>query len=241
MLITKYSKLSDVILSNYNAVPVIMRFGINFGFGDKSILEISKEYGIDPDFIAEILNVFLDADYSPDKHLSKFSVKTIVSYLKKSHKDYITSKIPHIEDLIKALRWQDKALNKNSNLLLKFFTQYRDEVFEHMDYEEENVYPYSEKLEETLLNKKNISIQKFEKYTIKVYAEIHDDIEEKLLDLKNILIKYLPPVENQDVLHHILFDLFRLEKDLNNHSRIEEKVLIPKVKLIEEELKLTIK
>ena len=35
----------------------------------------------------------------------------------------------------------------------------------------------------------------------------------------------------------LFFDLFTLEKDLNDHSRIEEKVLIPKVREIEKSLK----
>ena len=68
-----------------------------------------------------------------------------------------------------------------------------------------------------------------EKYTISDYQQEHEDVEEKLYDLKNIIIKYLPSTLNTDGYNSILIKLFKLENDLNEHSRIEEKVIIPKV------------
>jgi len=51
--------------------------------------------------------------------------------------------------------------------------------------------------------------------------------------LKNIIIKFLPPVKDMTICNNILIELFRLEKDLNNHARMEDKVLIPKVREME--------
>ena len=38
-------------------------------------------------------------------------------------------------------------------------------------------------------------------------------------------------------MHEILNDLFLLENDLNNHGRIEEKILVPKILEMEEKLR----
>jgi regulator of cell morphogenesis and NO signaling len=59
--------------------------------------------------------------------------------------------------------------------------------------------------------------------------EDHNQLEEKLFDLKNLIIKFLPPVKRKDILENLLIELFRLEDDLEDHSRIEEKVLLPKI------------
>ncbi|MCK5536411.1 MAG: hemerythrin domain-containing protein [Bacteroidales bacterium] len=218
-------------------MPVILRFGIQFGFGDKTVAEVCKQYDIDADFFTEIINIFIDKDYFPQTHLQEFSVKTIIDFLIKSHQDYRKNKIPHIEKLIDSLEWDSSETKKNKALIKNFFLQYKTEVIEHMDYEETIVYPYSIKMEKILNNEQTLSIKELRKYAINIYADTHDDIEEKLLDLKNILIKYLPPSSNLETEQMVLFEIFRLEKDLNNHSRIEEKVLIPKIKLIETELK----
>jgi regulator of cell morphogenesis and NO signaling len=237
MLINKHSKMSEVILMRYNCIPVVLRFGINFGFGDKSVAEVCEMHDIDPDFFTDILNVFIDADYFPHTHLQEFSVRTIIDFLLKSHRDYRDKKIPYIEKLIDSLEWNSGEAQKNKSLIKNFFHEYKNEVIEHMAYEESTVYPYSLKMGNLLENKAILSKEEIKKYAISIYADTHDDIEEKLLDLKNILIKYLPPSETIEIEQNILFELFRLEKDLNNHARIEEKVLIPKMKLIENQLK----
>ena len=50
------------------------------------------------------------------------------------------------------------------------------------------------------------------------------------------MIKYLPPADDYTKSNAILYELFRLERDLSDHSRIEEKVLIPKVESIESQI-----
>ncbi len=237
MLINKYTKLSDVILARYNCMPVILRFGIPFGFGDKNVEEICRQYQIDADFFTEIINVFIDEDYFPQTHLQEFSVKTIIDFLLKSHRDYRDRKIPYIEKLIESLEWKSPEAQKNKSLIKNFFREYKNEVIEHLAFEEKEIYPYALRMEEFLQKKIQLKEEEISKFLMNSYEEQHDDIEEKLLDLKNIMIKYLPPASNLDVEQMVLFEIFRLEKDLNNHARIEEKVLIPKVKWIEKQLK----
>ncbi len=69
------------------------------------------------------------------------------------------------------------------------------------------------------------------------YKEHHDDIEEKLDDLKNLLIEYLPLKEGRNMRRRLLFKLFELEHDLRIHSRIEDYILIPLVTSMEKRLK----
>lgn len=58
-------------------------------------------------------------------------------------------------------------------------------------------------------------------------------MEDKMFDLKNIIIKYLPPNYNLNIGNALLTNLFLFEKDLKNHSRIEDKILFQRVKPIE--------
>ncbi len=76
-------------------------------------------------------------------------------------------------------------------------------------------------------------INRIRDYSIDDFEADHDNVEDKLFDLKNILIKYLPLPVDYQLCHAILVELFKLESDLNDHARIEDKVLVPKVKFME--------
>jgi regulator of cell morphogenesis and NO signaling len=235
MLIQKDMKLADVIHHDYNLVPVINRFGIHLGFGDKTIEELCLEKSVSIEFFLTILNAFHDRQFFPKKHLQSFPARQLIQYLNKSHQYYLDEKVPEIELLIEQLKNNTDLSSETYVLLKNFFSEYQKELFNHINKEEERVYPYVQKLEDAI-NSGEISnslIKEMEKYSITDYEEDHDDVEAKLYDLKNIIIKYLPASENDKQYFHILKELFMLESDLNEHSRIEDLILVPKVEAME--------
>ena len=120
-------------------------------------------------------------------------------------------------------------------LLQKFFKDYVYELKKHIDREETLVYPYVIKLSSSLKTA-SISdsvISMIKEYSITLYEEEHDDVEEKLNDLKNIIIKYLPTVKDQKNRFLLLKELSALENDLADHARIEDLILLPKVEILE--------
>ena len=238
MLITKNHKLAEVILHDHRLIPVVTRFEIRFGIGDKTVEEICSERDINAGFFLEIVNAFHDKDYIPNEKLQDYSLKLIIDFLLKSHKFYSEIKIPFIEKLIRKLSWQDKANDNNRKLLDNFFNEYKKEFNKHTKNEETEIYPYVIDIENAFLNN-NFTKEIFTKIKnnpINKYAEEHSGLDDALLDLKNIIIKYLPPPTDFTVTNKILEELFKLEKDLINHTRIENTVLIPEVLRIEKEI-----
>ncbi len=231
MVFTDDLKMADVIHQNYLLLPVIKRFGIQLGFGDKSIKQVCKDYNINIDFFLEIINSYHDPDYLPRKDIGSFSVLLIINYLSSTHHYYLHEKLPGLGKLIDSLIECCDTKNKEFLLIKDFFDEYLYELEVHVKNEEEVIYPYCLKVENAFISGnyppglldvvKTRSILEFEKN--------HTDVESKLFDLKNIIIKYLPPAKDINLCHTILMELFRLERDLNNHSEIEEKVLIPKI------------
>jgi len=238
MLITKNIKMADVIHMNYFTLSVLNRFGIELGFGDKSVEAVCKMYRVDPDFFLEIVNTFVNKDYFPKKHLQTFSVKLITDYLQKTHHYYHKVKVPEIELLIENMVKSCYTQKDNMVLLKKFFNDYKKELLNHTQREEEIVFPYTLAIENAFHNKvpDESVLRMMETYSIDVFENEHDNIEEKLTDLKNIIIKYLPAPKDQRLCNKLLHELFNLEQDLNDHSRIEEKVLVPKIREMEKHI-----
>ena len=93
---------------------------------------------------------------------------------------------------------------------------------EHLDYEDDIAFPYFIKL-----LKENSTNDARELYSSKEYSEHHTDIELKLHDLKNLLLKYVKVDNDLDLRRKLFFALYELEYDLYIHSLIEESILIP--------------
>ncbi len=156
-------------------------------------------------------------------------IPVIVKYLKRSHQYYIEEKYPDILTDIQQIHRQNPE--SGTRLLEDFFHEYIREVRVHLDYENEVVFPHTLSLYALVSGEAGILYQGT--YSVMDYREHHSDIEEKLTDLKNLLIKYLPIKDDQVLRRRLLFNLFELEFDLAIHSEIEENMLIPLVEQME--------
>ncbi len=235
MRIEKDMKLADVIHHDFNLIPVINRFGIHLGFGDDTIEEICNKRSVNTEFFLTILNTYHDPQYFPKKHLQSFPASTLIEYLRKTHQYYLDQKIPEIKELIFKLTEESDENKDTYQLALNFFEEYQDELRDHLEREENIVYPYVTELSDGI-DSGNISnklLRQMESYSITDYEDEHDNVEEKLFDLKNLIIKYLPALENDSTSYKILLELFDLEKDLREHARIEDMILVPKVEAME--------
>lgn len=219
-------KLADLISANHRLILMLPRFGIPLGFGDKRVTEVCAKYGVPADFFLLICNVYSFDSYLPDeKEVVSTDMSRLVPYLMASHNYYLKERLPHIEQHLN--RIADHMNEKYGTVLKRFFAGYKNEVSEHFLYEEAIVFPYIEEL---------ISAKPCGTYRIHAFEKAHNDIEDKLNDLMQIIFKYLPENVPQGDSIGVVFDIFQLSSDLHKHSLIEEKVLIPYVKLLEKKL-----
>lgn len=223
ILFTGTMKMADVVLHNYTLVSVLPRFDIRLGFGEKTLSEVCRKYEVNEEFFLMVCNIHTFGDFLPARReLLQINVADLLRYLRKSHTYYTEHRITTIERRLETMANGCEAAH--STILRKFFTQYRQEVINHFDYEEQTVFPYIQELTE---GKANVN------YHIDQYEENHSNIDDKLSDLKNIIIKYLPESCSSEERNDILTDIFLFEEDLTKHTRIENKILIPIVREIE--------
>ena len=234
-LFDKNTRMTDLVHRNYLLLPVLNRFGIRLGFQDKTISDICMEKGIDMNFFLAIINAFHDHEYFPEHELQSFSSNLIVDYLRKSHLDFKKTNLPKIEALLNRLVENSKS--HDLKVIQSFYNKYKKELLEHILDEEENAFPYVLELQEAYDLKINPLSKNIVEYSIQSFEKEHTNVDEKLFDLKNIVIKYLEPNYNDKDCNEFLFELFQFDRDLKDHARIEDKILVPKVMEIEKELK----
>ena len=224
-------KMADLIQSDFELLAVVQRLKIPFGFKGKSIETVCRDQAINLDFFLNLVRWFHERDSFPGETLMDYPVKCLVGYLRSTHACYVKYQIPRIESEIMELEMNDHARGGNMELMLKFFREYIAEFTSHIELEEQEVFPYILRLEENLQAKQaspgfwDLSQQ----YSIRHFLEEHSDIEEKLSDLRNILLKYMASPSDNCSFTNVLIEIFRLGKDLDDHTLLENKVLIPQV------------
>lgn len=223
------TKMSDVITVNPFLLLLLEHLEIGLGLHEKTISDICNESGIDEELFLMMANLYIGNKPVTPVGYSSDVISTIIRYLKNSHQYYLEDKYPLINSSIKEIN----SLNDSPEIQMigKFFDKYFVEVKEHLDYENNVVFPYVIGLDDMLTGKRPGKIKS--NYRVNDYREHHDDIEEKLADLNNLLIKYMPQKNDGKIRRKLLFYLFELEYDLGIHSRVEDTLLIPLVEQME--------
>lgn len=220
------AKMSDLIGENYNLLLVMSRFGLSLGFGDKTVEQVCEQQGVHVGTFLAVVN-FVDDEYSvSDEYDHQLSLEALMNYLRQAHAYFLDFNLPAIRrKLIDAI---DCSQNDVALLILKFFDEYVHEVRAHMEYENDVVFDYVDRL---------LKGEKIADYNIRIFAERHNQIEVKLTELKNILVKYYPLNTNNNLLNSVLFDIYSCEKDLSSHCRIEDYMFVPLIMELENKMR----
>ena len=225
-LISGHTKMADAIFQNPTLLTVLPRFGIKLGFGEKTISKLCIDYDINEDIFVLICNIHTFDNYAPSEYdLENIDIKSILTYLDESHRYYTKKRINEIEVRLQAMN--ERPSSNHYKIINTFFCEYKLEIINHFTYEEQVVFPYIDQL---------INGEIPMEFHIDKYEKNHDNIDDKLNDLKSIIIKYLPEedsADERDERNDLLREIFLFEDDISKHTRIEDRVLIPIVKKIE--------
>ena len=223
---TPTDKMSDIICDNYRLLQVMSRFDIPLGFGDCSVEDICQSQQVDCRTFLAVVN-FINKGHSRfSVPYVDLSVQALMHYLKNAHHYFLDFQLPTIRrKLLEAIDCSTD--NEVTFLILKFFDGYVQELKKHMNYEDMYVFTYVENLQKGI---------KDENYNIDMFVRNHNHIDDKLTELKNIIIKYYPDNQKAYMMNAVLFDIYNSEKDLASHNEVEDYLFVPAVLQLEKEV-----
>jgi regulator of cell morphogenesis and NO signaling len=227
MIFGKKDSMATALIENPNLLYINDRFNISLGIKEASIEDVCKWHEVNIDFYLAIINTYNNASYFDSSHLQYFSPILIVDYLRKTHKYYLSEALPKLRKSLELFISSYRGDDANINLIDSFYKEYEKELLTHIQDEEENIFPYIERLVNNELLDCDNSIHTFE--------EEHSNVDIKLNDLKNLIIKYISPVYNINFCNDFLILVDRFEKDIINHARIEDNILVPQAIVLEKE------
>jgi len=218
-------KMTNLIKEDHTLLLVISRFGLSLGFGNKTVKEVCDSNGIDCETFLAVVNFLSESNFEIETLNENLDLKSVINYLKNAHSYFIDFKLPAIRSkLLQAVETPEQTL-PYGEIFLKFFDEYVLEVKKHMAYENKVVFPY-------VLNLLNGKAD--EGYSISVFEDRHNEIDSRLVELKNILIRYFPSKGSNHLLTEVLFDILSCEKDLASHNQVEDYLFAPAIEVVEQ-------
>ena len=215
-------KMISLIRDNYDLLQALGSFGINLGFGDKTVKETCEDNNVDTYTFLAVVNFTINGsgEFENDEQIS---VPTLLHYLEASHAYYLDFQLPFIRrELQESLDEHDSL----ARLIVRFYDEYAHEIRRHMQYEQKTLFPYVESLLEG---------HPTSDYTVETFSKHHGAADKKLRELKLLIIKYLP----QDGLHNnqltaTLHDIYDNEAWLRQHAQVEDHIFVPAIRRLEQ-------
>ena len=102
-------KLINVISDNYSVLQSLGAFGINLGFGDKTVEEVCNDEKVDTYTFLAVVNFTVNG-YKIFDDAASISVPTLIHYLKASHEYFLGYQLPTIRKKL------EEALDTENNL-----------------------------------------------------------------------------------------------------------------------------
>ena len=216
-------KVSELADCNCRLLLVLSRLGISGSFGEKTVSELCSKAGLDTETVLLICRVYASAGYRPSaREVRRCRVEDVVRYVRQSHDFYLRNAIESIASSIERLIAPCQSAQQQ--VVRKFFSGYKDELLKHFAFEEKEVIPYVGGLLEG---------RRSQTFNIHYFEENHTNIDEKLSDLKNIVMKSLPHECDDTLRLNLLQDLYALQDDLRSHTCIEDHILVPMARMLE--------
>ena len=218
-------KMISMIRDNYDLLQSLGSFGINLGFGDKTVQETCEDNGVDTYTFLAVVNYTANGyvEFEADE---KISVSTLLHYLEACHAYFLDFQLPYIRRELQESLDENESLAK---LILRFYDEYAHEIRRHMRYEQKTLFPYVQSL---------IDGRPANDYNVDTFSKHHGATDKKLRELKLLIIKYLP----QDGLHNnqltaTLHDIYENEVWLRQHAQVEDHIFVPAIRRLEQQTK----
>jgi regulator of cell morphogenesis and NO signaling len=209
-----FEPLSELALQRYSISPdglTVEHYDPN---GDRDI-----------EFVLELMEVYADVRCFDEQSFARHSLFAILEYLERTHLFYEMSLLPKMEQAIVGVKrlFPDHPI---SDLLDIFFRNYKNELLEHIDIEERDLFPYARRLSHGGSSRD---------YSVKEFQVVHNHrIEDALNHILSVVETDYPEVARSFAYRTFrnLLEQFRL--DLHIHHLIEDRVFLQKLLTLEQ-------
>jgi regulator of cell morphogenesis and NO signaling len=226
MITSNASPAELSVISSFSA-NVLRRFNVDVN-ATKPLNSFQIADSIDPDFIIDLICAPFQNEMTNIRSLKRYDVGMVVKYLQRSHNEYLYKRIPEIERTLEILT---EGFSNNSAFAIainSLFSSYREHLIEHINYEEERLFPYALSLHGTYTLSAEQSMMLYNYSSMQFLAE-HNHSPIDISVIIKLFKAYRPDEMNASPYRLLIQQINAFKEDMNIHELLEDHVLVPKL------------
>jgi regulator of cell morphogenesis and NO signaling len=238
MSVTTEKTVRELALEKPGAARVFERLGIDYCCGGKQTLEQACRAASLP--VNEVLEALEVAHRSEpasakDSHWQAEPLSDLISHIKNTHHKYTREEISRLGPLFDKVCSVHGERHPELLELRATFKGLAQELTTHMMKEEMVLFPYMERMEESVIQKEPILPAPFGtvRNPVSMMEHEHDSAGDALRALRASSNGFVPPIDACDSYKNLYKALAEFEADLHQHIHLENNILFPRAIALE--------
>lgn len=231
--------IGQLVAEDYRTAQVFRSFNLDFCCGgNKTVKEACNDRGVDYQEVQQALKQLDKKQNGAQDNYNEWSLDFLIDYIINNHHKFSRNKLPEIGAYTKKVAGVHGERHPELKQIYHEFTMLHGEMINHLDKEEEILFPYVKELVEAEREGRKPEQPDFGQAAdpIAMMEQEHDDAGEAMKKIRELSDDFTPP-EDACTTYRLLFEnLEAFEKDLHKHVHLENNILFPKAIQLEDNL-----
>jgi regulator of cell morphogenesis and NO signaling len=231
MHFTEATRVGEIVRANPGAIRVLDEAGVDYCCGgEKSLQEACMHTGVSSEEILKRLEENRKQAGPEDANWAAASLSTLTQHIREKHHHYVRDTIPRIRGLAAKVNAKHIANHPGLAGIEKQFFDLGQELYMHMQKEEQILFPYIEALERAAGGNGPIEPPFFQSVRNPIHSMMHDhdSAGDALRAMRKLSSGYQPPPDGCESFRELYQSLQEFEADLHTHIHLENNILFPR-------------
>lgn len=236
MKISENTTVGEIVAYNFKTAALFQQVNIDFCCrGNRNLKEVCIENNLNESEITNALNDILSEENSI-LDFKNWDVDKLIEHIEKTHHKYVEDKSPILLELLNKLCKVHGSKHPELFEINNLFLESAQELAVHMKKEELILFPFINKMINHKRNNQSLEKPHFGTVDnpISMMMDEHENEGERFRKIALLTNNYTPPADactTYKIVYNMLEDF---ESDLHKHIHLENNILFPEAKKLEE-------
>jgi len=231
MTLTVTKTVRDYAIETPQTIPVFERLRIDYCCGgNRPLDEACAAANVNLEQVLKSIEAAIAEPVRPsDRELRSGSLAELISHIVRTHHVFVRTQIPEIAALIEKVNAKHGTNHPELGKIRTVFHGLGDELMTHLMKEENILFPYIERMEESVLQHEPVLPPPFGTVAnpVRMMEHEHDNAGIALRILRDASQNFTPPADACTSFQALYTALANFEKDLHQHIHLENNILFP--------------
>ena len=234
-MIPQAKTIGDYVTENIKAAHVFKKYGIDFCCGGGITLEKAcQDKGLDMSKVQQDLSE-IEIERNHSFNFNKWELSFLIDYVINEHHTYVRESIPIIAQYAEKVA---RVHGQNYPEVVKvynIFMEVAEELYAHLDKEEQILFPYVKELESAKKEKRDAFVPPFGTVInpIRMMEHEHENAGDAFKEIAILTNNYTPPMAACNTFRALYAKLQEFEEDLHQHVHLENNIIHRKAASLE--------